>query len=270
VDPLSAKSETIATSMPHADLAGLKLYYERAGSGEPELLFVHGWCCDHTAFQPQLDHFAARHAVTALDLRGCGQSDAPEGGYGIRDFADDVAQFCGVVGIERPVVVGHSLGGMIAVELGARYPALPSALVLLDPGPIDPLPETVKHFAAAAEQLAGPAGEDVRQAWIADMGARDEELARWIVELMSATPLPIAAAAIRGLNDWNGVGALGLCVVPTLLVRPGLGSSPDVPRLRKIKPDLALGITVGAGHFHHLEVPQQVNAMIERFLAVSL
>ena len=256
--------------MPYAELDGLRLYYERAGGGEPELLFVPGWCCDHTAFQPQFDHFGRTHSVTALDLRGCGQSDAPEDGYGIRDFADDLAQFCLAVGIEKPVVVGHSLGGMIAVELGARYPVLPSALVLLDPGPIDPLPETVKQLDAAAEQLAGPGGEDVRRLWVEDMGARDEELARWIADLMSAVPLPIATAVIRNLNDWNGVGALGLCVVPVLLVRQTIGANPDVVRLREIKPDLEVGITVGAGHFHQLEVPEQVNAMIERFLAVSL
>ena len=256
--------------MPYAELEGLRLYYERAGSGEPELLFVPGWCCDHTAFQPQFDHFARAHSVTALDLRGCGQSDAPEDGYGIRDFADDLAQFCRAVGIEKPVIVGHSLGGMIAVELGARYPVLPSALVLLDPGPIDPLPETVKQLDAAAEQLAGPGGEDVRRLWVEDMGARDEELARWIADLMSAVPLPIATAVIRNLNDWNGVGALGLCAVPVLLVRRTIGANPDALRLRAIKPDLEVGITVGAGHFHQLEVPEQVNAMIERFVTVSL
>jgi pimeloyl-ACP methyl ester carboxylesterase len=256
--------------VPYAELAGLKLYYERAGTGEPELLFVPGWCCDHTAFQPQFDHFARTNAVTAVDLRGWGRSDAPEDGYGIRDFADDVAQLCEAIGIEKPVVVGHSLGGMIAVELGARYPALPKALVLVDPGPIAPLRTTVEFFAAAAEQLAGPAGEDARRLWVEDMGARDEELARWIADHMSAVPLPIATAVIRSLNEWNGVGAFALCAVPTLLIRAGLDAKPDALRLRELKPDLQVGITVGAGHFHQLEVPEQVNAMIERFLALSV
>jgi len=256
--------------VPYADLAELRIYYERAGGGESELLFVPGWCCDHTAFRPQFEHFSQAHAVTAVDLRGCGRSDAPEDGYGIPDFADDLAQLCEAVGIEKPVVVGHSLGGMIAVELGARYPALPTALVLVDPGPIVSLPEDVKHFDAAAEQLAGPGGEDFRRLWVEDMGARDEELARWIVDLMSAVPLPIATAVIRQLNDWNGRDAFSLCAVPILLIRASLGASPDALRLREIKPDLQVGITVGAGHFHQVEVPEQVNAMIERFLAVSL
>src|ERR1051325_7296668 len=144
--------------MPHADLDGLRLYYERSGSGEPELLFVPGWCCDHSAFQPQFDHFARTHAVTSLDLRGVGQSDGPAEGYSISELADDVAVFCAAVGIEKPVVVGHSLGGMIAVDLAARHPDLPSALVLVDPGPIDPLPETVEFFTGFAQQLEGPDG----------------------------------------------------------------------------------------------------------------
>ncbi|TML67604.1 MAG: alpha/beta hydrolase [Actinobacteria bacterium] len=252
--------------MPHAELDDLRLYYERAGEGGPELLFVHGWCCDRTVFQPQFDHFAQTRAVTALDLRGCGLSDSPERGYGIPDFADDLARFCVAVGIDKPVVVGHSLGGMIALELAARYPSVPGALVLVDPGPIDPLPATVQVLSALAVHLAGPSGEEVRRLYVQDMGARDEDLADWIADLMCAAPLPIATEVIRGVNAWNGVGALALCTVPALLLRSALGASPDAVRLRAIKPDLEVGITVGAGHFHQLEVPEQVNAMIERFL----
>jgi len=135
--------------VPYAEVNGVRLYYDRAGSGEPELLFVPGWCCDHTAFEPQFDYFRNSHAVTALDLRGVGKSDGPEEGYSIPELTDDVAALCAEVGIEKPVVVGHSLGGMIAVELGARYSSLPRALVLVDPGPIDPLPDTPRFFAAS-------------------------------------------------------------------------------------------------------------------------
>lgn len=257
--------------MPYAEVEGPRLYYERAGSGEPELLFVPGWCCDWRAFKPQFEHFAQAHAVTALDPRGFGKSDRPESGYHVRDFADDLARFCEHVGIDKPVIVGHSLGGGIAVELAARYPLLPHALVLVDPNPIDPLPETIKFFDAAADQLEGPRGEEVRRLWTESMGARDPELARWISDQMCATPLPIAAAVIRNLHDWNGVGALALSEAPTLLVsRAGGDRTPEVLRLLAIKPGLEIGMTVGSGHFCQLEVPEQVNSMIERFLSVSV
>jgi pimeloyl-ACP methyl ester carboxylesterase len=256
--------------MPHAEVAGLSLYYERAGSGDSELLFVPGWCCDHTAFQPQFDHFARAHTVTSFDQRGVGHSDVPDEGYSIPSLADDVAALCSAVGIERPVVVGHSSGGMIAVDLGARYPSLARALVLVDPGPIDPLPDTVEFFRGFAAELEGPNGKDVRLEYVHGMGARDDDLARWIVEHMSVPPQPVAAAVIRGVSEWNGRELLARCKIPTLLLRSWFGSETDALRLLEIKPDMEVGITVGAGHFHHLEVSEQVNAMIERFLAISL
>jgi pimeloyl-ACP methyl ester carboxylesterase len=256
--------------MPHADVAGLSLYYERAGSGDPELLFVPGWCCDNTAFQPQFDHFARTHTVTSVDLRGVGQSDAPDEGYSISQLADDVAAFCGAVGIEKTVVVGHSLGGPIAVELGARYPSMTAALVLVDPWPIDPLPEDIEFLQGLAEQLEARGGEEVRRAYARDMGVHEDELARWIVDLMCDPPQPVAAAVIRGLSEWNDRDLFARCKLPVLLLRAGLGDDSDAIRARELKPDLEVGVTVGAGHFHQLEVPEQVNAMIERFLAVSL
>jgi pimeloyl-ACP methyl ester carboxylesterase len=102
------------------------------------------------------------------------------------------------------------------------------------------------------------------------MGAQDEKLAQWIVDHMCLPEQPVAAAVIRGVSEWNGRDLLSRCTVPVLLIRAEIGADTDVLRLQTIKPDLQVAITVGAGHFHQLEVPDQVNAMIERFLAVSL
>ena len=254
--------------MPYAEVEGVKLYYERAGSGDPELLFLPGWCCDHTAFQPQFDHFAREHAVTALDLRGVGRSDSPDDGYAIPELADDVGAFCAAVGIERPIVVGHSLGGMIAVELGGRPDPLPSALVLVDPGPIDPLPDTVEFFTRFAGQLEGLDGPEIRRTYVHDFGTRDDALARWIVEHMCLPEQSAAAAVIRGVSEWNGREPFAWCNLPVLLLRSELNDDTDL-RLLALKSDLEIGVTVGAGHFHQLEVPEQVNAMIERFLQLD-
>jgi hypothetical protein len=61
---------------------GVALFYEEADGGEPPIVLVHGWCCDHSFFAPQIEHFArTRHRVVAVDLRGHGQSDKPEQPY---------------------------------------------------------------------------------------------------------------------------------------------------------------------------------------------
>ena len=96
------------------------------------------------------------------------------------------------------------------------------------------------------------------------MGACDPALALSIADMMSAIPLPIATAVIQQLTAWDGAEAMARCDVPTLLLRTELDAE-DL-RLLEIKPDLTVGVTVGAGHFHQLEVPDQVNAMIDRFL----
>jgi pimeloyl-ACP methyl ester carboxylesterase len=89
---------------------GVKVAYETAGRGDPGMVFVHGWACDRSYFAPQVDHFAARHSVVALDLRGHGDSDRPEptaGVYDIDAFADDVlaVAVAAAAGPDRPVVV---------------------------------------------------------------------------------------------------------------------------------------------------------------------
>ncbi len=258
--------------MPFARRDNLSLYYERAGSGSPPVVFIHGWCCDHTFFAPQYDHFSASHAVMAYDLRGCGRSDRTAGGYDIPDLADDLAWLCHALGISGAIVIGHSLGGMIAIELAARYPALVRAVIADDPGPIDPLPETRRVYQEFIANMAGADGEAARRAWVEDTAETTEgdELRRRIVETMCAVPRDIAAAVIRGAITWDGVGALAACKVPTLVLRSILGGSNAPPRLLAHKADLHFGVTVGAGHFHQLDAADQVTPMMRRFIRVAV
>jgi len=69
----------------------VRLCYEESGTGSAPIVFVHGWCCDHSYFAPQFGYFAARHRVVSVDQRGHGESDKPVQDYTIEGFADDLA-----------------------------------------------------------------------------------------------------------------------------------------------------------------------------------
>ena len=69
---------------------GVSLFYEEAKGAKRPILLVHGWCCDHSFFAPQFEHFAREgHRVVAVDLRGHGRSDKPHEDYSMRLFAGD-------------------------------------------------------------------------------------------------------------------------------------------------------------------------------------
>ena len=250
---------------------GVRLHYVEQGAGDPPFVFVHGWCCDHTFFQPQFDHFKSSHRVVALDLRGCGASDEPEDGYDIPTLADDVAILSRELGLTRVVVVGHSLGGMIGIELAARHPSLVGAVVAVDPGPIDPLPEILKIFDTLIAQLEGPDSDAARVAYVESLflNTDDPQRRRHIVETMCSPSRSAAIAVLRGVVSWNGVRALLTAKAPLLVVRSKTGGSNDPARLLALRPDIRIGVTVGSGHFNQLEVPEQVTPMIERFVRIA-
>jgi pimeloyl-ACP methyl ester carboxylesterase len=256
--------------MPHVTRDGVKLYYEESGAGDPAMVFVHGWCCDRTHHAPQVEHFSPRHRCVSVDLRGHGLSDASADGYTIAGFADDVAWICGQLGLNKPVIVGHSMGGAVALSLSARHPELPRAIVMLDGAIFFPqaLAATEAQLSAAfhSDAYLEPLGAIFNGMFMAsDDPARKERL----VAAALAMPQHVAAAEWDAMWSNDFAGAAAACKVPALYVGSHAPVA-DVARLRAAMPDAIIGQTAGAGHFHQLEVPEQINPMIERFLAISL
>ena len=248
---------------------GVELFYAEAGSGEPPVLLVHGWACDHTAMAPQFAYFRRSHRVITVDLRGHGESDKPEQDYTILGFADDLAWMCGELGVEKPIVIGHSMGGVIAVELAARFPELPCAVVTLD-APVVAAQAVIDRLAPQVEGFRTSAFHELQSKFVDSMflPTDNQERKARIKAGMMSTPQHVAASAAANIFA-DTVSSMRACRVP-LLVLAAAESLSDLPRLREACPHVITGQTVGAGHFHQLEVPEQVNAMIERFLTVSL
>jgi pimeloyl-ACP methyl ester carboxylesterase len=249
---------------------GIKIGYDTAGRGGPGIVFVHGWACDRTYFAPQFKHFAARHRVAALDLRGHGMSDRPEPGPGVYEidtFADDVLAVAAAAGYDRPIVIGHSLGGVTALACAVRA-GMVRAAVMVDPAPL--VNPAIKAFIGeAADAVANDHNASWRTTFVSGMFLPSDTARRAeIIAGMAALPPPVAAAALRAIQSFDGVAALGAVDVPLLTI--GSASPADVlSEVRAACPSITIGQTVGSGHFNQLEVPDQVNAMIERFLAIN-
>jgi len=247
---------------------GVELFYAEAGSGEPPVLLVHGWTCDHTAMAPLFTYFRRSHRVITVDLRGHGESDKPEQDYTMAVFADDLAWMCGELRLEKPIVIGHSMGGIIAVEVAARFPDLPSVVVTLD-SPVVASAALLDRVKPLVEGVHSPAFRELQGQFVDSMflPTDNQERKARIKAGMLSTPQHVAESAFNNVLK-DTISVARACKVP-LLVLAAAESLSDLPRLREVCPHVVIGQTVGAGHFHQLEVPEQITAMIERFLTVS-
>ena len=112
---------------------GTKLHYYRTGGDSPPLVLLHGISDDGLCWTPVAEALAGKHDVIMVDLRGHGKSDAPENGYNYETMATEVTGLIEGLGLENPVVMGHSLGAMTALTLAALNPDLLRAIILEDP-----------------------------------------------------------------------------------------------------------------------------------------
>ncbi len=119
-------------------LRDVSVHYVQWGTQGPPIVLVHGLTANAFCFQSLADSLATDYRLFAYDLRGRGDSEKPASGYNVPIHATDLAQFVDALHLERPVIIGHSLGALIALYFAAHYPDKLSKLVLIDAGA--PLP----------------------------------------------------------------------------------------------------------------------------------
>jgi pimeloyl-ACP methyl ester carboxylesterase len=246
---------------------GVALAYEDTGTGLPPMVLVHGCGCDHSSLAPQSEFFRNSHRVVSVDLRGHGESDAPHQDYTVPGFADDLVWICARLALTRPVMVGHSMGGNVVLELAARYPDIPSSLVMIDSVMLPP-PALLDTLHPLIEALQGPRYLAAYQQVLSALCLPTEKRSAQLISSLEVRQHVLASAVPNHTTNYDAAAAASACRLPIAYIfsiMPLL----DLPRFQTLTAQLVVARTLGSGHFSPLEVPDQINAMIARFIMVN-
>jgi pimeloyl-ACP methyl ester carboxylesterase len=259
--------------VPYADLDAVRLFFTDDGSGDPPLLFVHGYTCDSHDWSWQLSHFTRTHRVIAVDLRGHGRSSAPAEGYAPEDLSADLASLIHELdGVDRVVALGHSLGGVVVTALAVEHPEMVEALVAVDPGYLIPDEFGATYVGPLLEALRGPDPVPAVQGMLSPLNGPSQPaaLVTWQQRRIAGVPhhvlREVMEALLPGLSlDSNSA--------PYLRQRscPVLSFYTDPARAAR---DLALCsdkrsrtvVWEGSGHWLHQERWPEFNALVETWL----
>ena len=276
--------------LKYLELYGERLAYVDEGQGEV-LLLLHGMAGSSETWRSVVRPLSRNFRVVAPDLLGHGGSDKPRSDYSLGAFAVLLRDLLDQLGIARATVVGHSLGGGIAMQFSYQHSAYCAGLILIDSGGLGPeVGMTLRLLSAPGMELLMPiiapqplltAGERVRS-WLHRRGfhsARGEQV--WIA-YSSFADAPSRAAFLRTLRsvvDYRGqaVNALSRLSaridVPIMLI---WGAEDKVIPLEhayaalELRPDISLEVLPGVGHFPPAENPTRVVELIEDFVTHSV
>ena len=137
-------------------LDGLRFHYRDWGGTGQSIVLMHGLASTCHIWDLVAPLLSKRFAVVALDQRGHGESDKPESGYDFATVAGDIRGFVAALEIDRPILVGHSWGGNVAIECAASYPDLVRGVCLIDGGTIEISAASENTLERAREQMAPP------------------------------------------------------------------------------------------------------------------
>jgi 3-oxoadipate enol-lactonase len=249
--------------------------YEAAGDpGLPALVFLHGIGGAARAWRGQLDFFRGRYRAIAWDMPGYGGS-APLPAVSIVTLADALQDFLQQVGAAKPILVGHSIGGMIVQQLLVKSPGIARAVVLAQTSPAFGKPDGdwQKSFIDArlgpldrGETLASLAPSLVKELVGDDPDPAGLELAR---DCMAHVPEATYRATMLALMGFDLRHALKNIAVPTLVLSGSKDNNAPAPMMAKMATYIPSSTYVeieGAGHLVNLEQPAAFNAALDQFL----
>jgi lipase len=222
------------------------------GRGAP-VVGIHGLTASYLTFVGIAERLAGRRSLFAVDLRGRGDSEKPDGTYGMKQHARDVAAAMRAIGLGPSIVIGHSMGAFVATALAVEAPELVAGLIMIDGGYVPDLPVGVdpeqvldKLLAQRITQLHQhyPSRESYREFWRNQPHFPSKDWGPWVEEFLDyelggepprlqpkASEEAVRADLAEGVRKAEITARLYAVRVPTLLVRAEGGLAPGQPQL---------------------------------------
>lgn len=256
--------------MPEATVDGIRICYEDEGEGPP-LFFLHCWTGNKAFFFEQVRRFSNDYRCIAVDFPGHGESDECDE-YSVESFAEIIVGLMKKLNLKEAVFVGHSLGGMVCMQLALDYPRLVKGIILVD---------TTSYlsgylFQRVVASVAVPLsrlGTKPAKAFVAGVAAT-YPLAGIRARIITGRECckvsnRVTGKSLDSFRKFNVTGRLGEIKVPALIV---VGTADILADVRHAKtmargmPNSTMKTVHGAGHMALFEKPEVVNDAIEGFL----
>lgn len=264
--PAAPRFVTLAT--------GLRLEYLEYGAADSiPAVFLHGVTDSCRSFEPVLHRLPPEIRALAISQRGHGDSGRPDSGYAYRDLSEDLRAFLDALDIPRAVIVGHSMGSMVAQRFAVDHPARVAGLVLA--GAFSTLyrdPDLSGFVSASIDSLADPIPEEFAREWQLSTLARpiDPEFLDLVVRETRKPPARVWRAVFHAfLATPDFTRELAAVSVPTLLAwgdRDTYASRAHQDALLAAIPHARFSVYEGAGHTFHWEDPAGFAAELSTFI----
>ena len=247
-------------------------YVVRGASRGVPVAFLHGFAGSWRSFASVLPHLPSGIRAIAPTLRGHGDASKPPSGYGVQDFADDVAGLLDGLQVEAAVVVGHSMGGAVAQRFALDHPGRTLGLVLAASSvPAGEVPAVRSFYEDVVTGLSDPVDPALLRSFIATTLARPipESVYQVLLEDARRLPARVWREAFRERLDTDMSGEIHRISVPTLLVwgdRDGRTTRSEQEKLLAAVEEARLLVYEDAGHDLHLEEPERFAADVASFV----
>jgi pimeloyl-ACP methyl ester carboxylesterase len=248
---------------------GVPIEYHVYGHGDPAVVLIHGWSCDSTYWRAQVADLDSRYTTVTLDLAGHGASGRNRSDWSMARYGEDVAAVVHRLPNRQIVLVGHLMGGPVALEaaplVGDRLIGIIGVDTFTSLG-LPPLPRPVVENEIAPFRTDF-IGEMHRFVPLLFAKTANPTFVRKVADDMSREPPRIAIATLLGLNSIDFATLLPRIHVPIIAIDSESGRPVNEARIRKLVPRFRLITVKGSGQFLMLEDPRAFNPILLQQIA---